>query len=54
MSVNFIFSLFSFNDLSISESVVLESPNISVWGSMCDLSFSNVSFMNVGAPAFVS
>ena len=49
-------SLFSFyfNDLSIEESGVLKSPIITVWDSMCVLSFSKVSFMNVGAHAFVA
>ena len=36
-------------DLTIGESGVLKSPTISVWGLMCDLSFSNVSFTYVGA-----
>ena len=47
-------SLFSlcFHDLSIAESVVLKSPTITVWGAMCALSFSKVSFMNVGALVF--
>jgi hypothetical protein len=46
-------SLFSFcfNDLSISESWVLKSPTIVMWDSMCVLSFSKASFMNVGALA---
>jgi hypothetical protein len=38
--------------MSISESGVLKFPTISVWGLMCDVSFSNVSFTNVGALAF--
>jgi hypothetical protein len=47
-------SLFSFcfNDLSIGESGVLKSPTIIALGSMCALSFSKVSFMNLGALAF--
>jgi hypothetical protein len=47
-------SLFSFcfHDLSIAESGVLKSPTVIVWGTMCALSFSKVSFMNVGALAF--
>ena len=47
-------SLFSFcfHDLSIAESGVLKSPTIIVWGVMCALSFSKVSFMNVDALAF--
>ena len=43
---------FCFNDLSIAESGVLKPPTIIVWGAMCALSFSKVSFMNVGAFAF--
>ncbi|KAL6083446.1 hypothetical protein STEG23_025711 [Scotinomys teguina] len=39
---------FSLVDLSIVESGVLKSPTTSVWGLMCYLSFSNVSFTNVG------
>ena len=35
-------------DLSIGESRLLKSSTISVWGLMCDLSFSNVSFTYVG------
>jgi hypothetical protein len=35
------------DDLSIGESGVLDSPIISVWGSICDLSYSNISFMNL-------
>ena len=47
-------SLFSFcfHDLSIAESGVLKSLTIIVWGVMCALRFSKVSFMNVGALAF--
>ena len=47
-------SLFSFcfNDWSIRKSGVLKSPTIIVWGSMCVLSFREVSFMNVGAFEF--
>jgi hypothetical protein len=53
-SVSFTVSLFSFcfHDQSIPESGVLKSPTIIVWGVMCALSFSKVSFMNVGALAF--
>ena len=47
----FMFS-FCLDDLSISESRVLKSLTINVWGSVYDLSFSNVSFMNVDALAF--
>ena len=47
-------SLFSFivNDLSIGKSGVLKSPTIIVEGSMCILSFSKVSFVNVNALVF--
>jgi hypothetical protein len=47
-------SLFSFcfHDLSIAENEVPKFPTIIVWGVMCALSFSKVSFMNVGALAF--
>ena len=47
-------SLFSFyfNDLSIGESGVLKSPTIIMRSSMCVLSFSKISFMDVGALAF--
>jgi hypothetical protein len=38
-----------YHDLSIDESGVLKFPTIIVWGA---LSFSKVSFMNVGAFAF--
>jgi hypothetical protein len=53
-SVSFFVPLFSFcfNELSISESGMLKSPTIIVWGLMCVLSFTKVSFMNVGATAF--
>jgi hypothetical protein len=44
--------LFSFHDLSNAESGVLKSPTIIVWGVMCALSLSKVSFMNVDALAF--
>ena len=33
---------------------VWKSPTINLWGSMCDLSFSNASFTNVGAIVFVA
>ena len=47
-SLSFIVSLFSFYfNVSIGESGVLKSPTIIVWDSMCVLSFSKVSFMNV-------
>ena len=45
---------FCFNDLSIGENGVLKSPTIIMGGSMCVLSFSKLSFMNVGALAFVA
>ena len=47
-------SLFSYcsKDLSIAKSGVLKAPTIIVWGMMCAMSFSKVSFMNVGALAF--
>ena len=49
-------SLFSFYfyDLSIDESGMLKSPTIIVWSTMCALSFSKVSFMNMVALAFWS
>jgi hypothetical protein len=49
--ISFIISLFSFclNDLYIGERKVIKSPTIKVWGSMCDLNFTNVSFTNMGA-----
>jgi hypothetical protein len=43
---------FFLNYLPIGKSGVLKSRIIIVWGSICDLSFSNVSFMNVAALAF--
>jgi hypothetical protein len=48
-------SLFSFcfQDLSIDESGVLKSPTIIVCGTMCALSFTKVSLMNMDALAFV-
>ena len=53
-SISFTVSLFSFhfNDLSIADSGVLKSPTPIVWRSMYILSFSRVSFMNVGDLAF--
>ena len=50
-SVSSLISLLNFYlfDLSIGERGVLKSPMISVWGLMCDLNFSNVSFTYVGA-----
>ena len=53
-SVSFTGSLFSFcyHDLSIAEKMVLKYATIIVWGKICVLSFSKVSFMNVGALEF--
>ena len=50
----FVSSLFSFclDDLSIVESRVLKSLTTIVWGSMCALSFINVSFTDVDALVF--
>ena len=47
----FLFS-FCFQDLSIDESGVLKFSTIIVYGAMCALSFSIVSFMNVVVLAF--
>jgi hypothetical protein len=49
-SVIFSVSLFSFcfYDQSIAESGVLKTPTIIVCSTECALSFSKVSFMNVG------
>ena len=54
MSITFIISLFSScpDDPSVDESGVLKSPTINVWGLMCALSFSNVSFTNVDVPSY--
>lgn len=41
-------------DLSIGVSAELKTPTIIVWGSMCDLSFSNYSFTNVSVLTFVA
>ena len=38
--------------LSSGERGVLMSPTVSVCGFMCGLSFSNISFINVGAFVF--
>jgi hypothetical protein len=35
-----------------AESGVLKSPTMIMWGTMCALSFSKASFMNMGALAF--
>ena len=53
-SVSFSVSLFSlcFHNLSSDESGELKSHTIIVRGTMCALSFSKVSFMNVGGLAF--
>jgi hypothetical protein len=47
----FIFYLFSsyLDDLLIGECRVLKAPTLNVWGLMCKLCFSNVSFINVDA-----
>ena len=47
-------TLFSlcFYDLSIDESGMLKSTTIIVCGAMCALSFSKVTFVNVGALEF--
>ena len=52
-SVSFTVSLFNFcfHNLSIAERKVLKFPNIIVWGAMCAVNFSKVSFMNVDALA---
>ena len=54
MSVNTIISLFRFclDDLSVSNGGVLNCPKINVWGLMCGLSFSNISFTNMGTLVF--
>ena len=41
-------------DLPIVNRGVLKSPTISLWGLMCDLSFSYVSFTYIGALVFVA
>jgi hypothetical protein len=53
-SISFTVSLFSFcfHDLSISKSGVLKSTTIIVWYSMCVLSLSKVSFINLGSFPF--
>ena len=53
-SISSLISLLGFcvTDFSIGESEVLKSSTVSVWGLMCDLSFSNVSYTYVGAPVF--
>ena len=43
---------FCFYNLSIDQNGVLKSPTITVLDTMCALSFSKVSFMNVDALAF--
>jgi hypothetical protein len=43
---------FCFHNLSIHESGVLRTSTITVWGSLCVLSFSKVCFMNVGTLEF--
>ena len=53
-SVSSLTSLLSFclADLSSGDSRVLNSPTISVWGLMCDLSFSSVS-LHMRAPLYL-
>ena len=41
---------FSFHNLSIGESRILKSPSVILWGAMCDLSFSEVTFYEYGCP----
>ena len=50
-AASFSVSLFSFcfHDLSIDENGVLRSPTIIVLGAIYFLTFSRVSFMNIGA-----
>ena len=43
---------FCFDDLSSGNDELFSSSIIIVWGSMCILSFSIVSFTNVGALVF--
>jgi hypothetical protein len=54
MSFCFAISLVTFIlvNLWINESGVLKSQTSNMWGSMCDLNISNVSFTNVGIVAF--
>ena len=53
MSVSSILSLFSFFlNLSTGDSGTLKSFTINVWGLMCDLNSSNISFTNVDALVF--
>ena len=54
MSVNSVISLFSFclDYLSIGDTGVLKYPTINVWYLVCDLSFSNISFISVDALSF--
>lgn len=56
MSVSSIISLFSFclDDMSIHENGILKSAAFDMWGSMCDLSFNDRSFGNVGTFACVA
>jgi hypothetical protein len=42
---------FCFQDVSIEESGLLKSPTIIVCGTMCALSFTKVSLMNVAVLA---
>ena len=43
---------FCLADLCSGESAVLKSPTISMWGLICDLSVSDVPFINVGTLVF--
>ena len=53
-SVSSLISLLGFcvADFSIGESEVLKSFTISVWGLICDLRFSNISYTYMGALVF--
>lgn len=41
-------------DISVGESRVLMSPTICIWGSICNVSWNDVSFTNINALVFVS
>lgn len=43
---------FCLNDLSIGETVILKSHNITAWSSTCDLPFTDLTFTNVGVLIF--
>lgn len=51
-----IISLFTFclDGMSMHESGILKSAAIEMWGSTCDLSFNDDSFVNVGTFACVA